>query len=182
MDEPTNDLDLDTLTVLEEYLSVDVFSLYLRGEEKEGLARYYLQLTFSGCAGLAETSAELAAHWAELWWQRERELIEGLCQPRGFSPTGLWDAVPSSGAMFLPLKQGGYAQYLDLESIPAAPGLPPPEDLPWIEADMALHEERADTEERLAELKPVAQHVFSDRRCRCALCDPGFLREDDLSL
>jgi hypothetical protein len=132
---------------------------------------------------MGEVSAQLLAHWAELWWIRERASVEEMCVPHGFVPTGPWDEPEGRATpLFFPLRQGGYAQYTDAQALHPSPGLPPPEGLPWLEVDGALYEQREDVEERLTELKPVAEAVFSERRCGCALCAPEFRRPDDSML
>jgi hypothetical protein len=84
--------------------------------------------------------------------------------------------------LFFPLRQGGYASYVDAQGLAPAPTLPPPEGLPWLEVDAALYEQRSDVDEALTALKPLASGVFADRRCRCALCAPGHRRDDALVL
>ena len=172
------------LAALKDYLSVDVCDLNLRGVEKEGQpARFYLQLTFSGCAGMGETSAQVAAHWAQIWWERDPEGLSALCTPHGFTPGGIWQEGAMLDQLFFPLKEGGYAIYTEQESLPGASDhVPPPEALPWLEVDGALEEEHLDVMERLEQLKPLAKTTFRVRRCRCALCDPHFERNDDLAL
>lgn len=50
-----------------DYLAMDVVTTYLRGERSGNeVPSWYIQLTFSACAGMADTSAEVAAHWAEI--------------------------------------------------------------------------------------------------------------------
>ncbi|MGJ8660826.1 MAG: hypothetical protein ACSHXL_02185 [Bacteroidota bacterium] len=61
-----------------EYLKIAKTEVYLRGEEKNGLCEYYAQITFSGCAGMGEVSAEVAAHWAALWIQ---DCLEDFIKP-----------------------------------------------------------------------------------------------------
>jgi hypothetical protein len=48
-------------------------SLYCWGEREAGSdTRSYVQLGFSGCAGMAEVSATVAGHWAAAWIREER--------------------------------------------------------------------------------------------------------------
>ena len=48
-----------------EYLQEIKPTLYVRGEQHPADSRpaFYVQMTFSGCAGMAETSARVASHW-----------------------------------------------------------------------------------------------------------------------
>ena len=45
-------------------------SVYLRSEEGENRTESYVQVTFSGSAGMGEVSAEIAAHWFTLGYER----------------------------------------------------------------------------------------------------------------
>lgn len=40
---------------------------------------------------------------------RDRAMINALCVPAGFTPTGAWEEEAASGPLFVPLKKGGYA-------------------------------------------------------------------------
>ena len=144
-------------------------SLYVRGErEGDATAEWYVQLTFSGCAGQAETSAELAAHWATRWWADERAEITRLLAAGGFSATHLDD--PDDEVTFLPLGSLGYASFrkagfwVDDEAPPT-----------HFEIDTAVAEELDDDGEALVEaLEGQWVSLMSDGRCHCQLCDPGF--------
>src|SRR5688500_5439911 len=58
-----------TSSVLD-YLGIGVTQVLVRGDASgSNPPEWYVQVTFSGCAGMAEVSAELAAHWAELWYR-----------------------------------------------------------------------------------------------------------------
>lgn len=169
-----------------EYLALDPCTVYLRGEERGGRARFYAQLTFTGCAGLAETTAAACVHFAERWWTDERAALTAGLAGAGFAPSGPWreDVVPAP-PLFFPLRRGGYALFTDAQALPPAPpGVPPPEGLPWLEVDGALHEggEVEDVDAALARLRPLAEAAFAERRCRCDLCAPEFRRTDDLPL
>ena len=60
------------------YLEDGALSIYVRGEQAPELSApdYYIQITFSGCAGMAEVSAELGSHWAEIYYRDTHENIK----------------------------------------------------------------------------------------------------------
>jgi hypothetical protein len=174
--------DASARVILDEYLSASVGDVYLRGEERDGVTRTSVELIFSGCAGLAETSAAVVAHWCERWWREDRAAIERACAKSGVTLVDVLRTEGEVGPLFFPLKQGGYALFTDAKAVPPSPGLPPPEGLPWLEVDDALHEQRADVDETLVALKRIAEQVFVERHCRCALCDPDYERTDALPL
>ena len=75
-------------TILE-YLSEIEPSVYVRGVQQAGQERpeFYVQVSFSGCAGEAETSARAAAHWAALWYEaNHRQIAAEYLVPFGFTP------------------------------------------------------------------------------------------------
>lgn len=65
-----------------DYLDTIGWSLYLRRYAEinvgAGAEGWFLQITWSGCAGTAETSAALAAHWTRLWWEARSPVVSGL--------------------------------------------------------------------------------------------------------
>jgi hypothetical protein len=174
--------DASARVILDEYLSVPVADVYLRGQERDGTTRTSVELIFSGCAGLAETSAAVVVHWCERWWREDRAAIERACAGSGVTLVDVFRFDGETSPIFFPLKQGGYALFTDAAAVPPSPGLPPPEGLPWLEVDEALNEQRADVDDVLPALKSLAEETFTDRRCRCVMCDPSFRRTDALSL
>jgi acyl carrier protein len=100
-----------TASVLE-YFALDVITVYLRGDQEgEAPPEWYVQLTFSGCAGMADVSSELATHWAERWYEADSERIANtLLRPHGFEPSGRTLGV-GSGTLFVPIGAGGYATF-----------------------------------------------------------------------
>jgi|GEM_PF-3864794 len=57
-----NENDNLTLSYIREQ-KFNTLSFNLRTEEKEGETQSYLQVAFSGCAGMAEVTSAVAAHW-----------------------------------------------------------------------------------------------------------------------
>lgn len=95
-----------------DYLGIDVTTVYVRGDrEGDQPPEWYVQLTFSGCAGMADTAAELCAHWAERWFREDRDRITSeILRPNGFEPSGR--TVPAGTSMvFVPIGAAGYAIY-----------------------------------------------------------------------
>lgn len=70
-----------------QYLAMDVVTINVRGERSgDEVSSWYVQMTFSACAGMADTSAEVAAHWAEIWYRRAGdELASNHFRPFGFT-------------------------------------------------------------------------------------------------
>src|SRR5688500_8220971 len=68
-------------------LGVGVTTVYLRGEgARDAEPEFTVQVSFSGCAGQAQVSADLAAHWAQQWFARERDRIDAQwLRPAGFA-------------------------------------------------------------------------------------------------
>lgn len=170
--------DTSARVVIDKYLTLPVGRVSLRGEEKKGVVTTTVDFIFSGCAGVAETSAAVAAHWFDRWWREDRAAIEIACAGSGVAFIDVFRFEGESAPIFLPLKEGGYALYTDALSLPPTPDLPPPEDLPWLEIDDALYATRSDVEQVMPALKNFAQTLFADRRCRCVMCDPTFARSD----
>jgi hypothetical protein len=109
-------------TNVRDYLALDVVTTYLRAMRSSNEAPdWYIQVTFSGCAGMAETSAEVAAHWAEIWYrQAAPELGVKHFGPFGFAPARAEPNDPA--ARFVPLDRLGYALFREGdEAIPANP-------------------------------------------------------------
>ena len=98
-----------TATTLE-YLQADATTAYLRGDEEAGKGlEWYVQLNFSGGAGLSEVSAVLAVHWAERWFATQPSaLAAAYLEPDGFSPNGRVEPL-NAAHMFVPVGAAGYA-------------------------------------------------------------------------
>ena len=121
-----------------------------------------LSLYFSGWAGMAESSAYLASHWAESWFQREGSRIAAeLLVPEGLSVTSAPEGMGESA--FIPAGKYGYAFYNG-----------PEDEYPhhFNTDECFAHGDKAETvsdflDERCADL-------MRDGRCRCQLCMPDF--------
>jgi hypothetical protein len=100
-----------TAAVLD-YLGLGVTDIQVRGDASgSNPPDWYVQLSFSGCAGMAEVSSELAAHWAERWYRAEQADIQAkYFRPYGFEPTSRVEPDRQS-SIFVPLGGAGYALY-----------------------------------------------------------------------
>jgi hypothetical protein len=98
---------------IRDYLAITTITSDVRGARTgDEPPSWYFQFTFSACAGMADTSAEVAAHWAEIWYRRTgTELASKYFLPFGFTP-GSVDTT-GSAKLFVPLGRLGYAQFQD---------------------------------------------------------------------
>jgi hypothetical protein len=142
-------------------------AIYVRGLQRAGEAapQYNLQVSFSGCAGEAETSARVAAHWAALWYRDEHERLAHAClRPFGFEPAP-HDPTQDEPLAFLPAGDLGYLELVVPDD--------PESDAPAFELDYSMaaaHE----GDERLARLHDLYGHYMRGGRCRCQVCEPDF--------
>lgn len=150
-------------------------SLYFRGEQAPDRSdpEWYIQLTFTGCAGTAEVTAELAAHWAGIWFREDRErIVDTFLAPLGFM-VDLPKTEVDTHSVFVPVGDLGYGLYVGgsgFEPDPECPGSR------LFELDAGLTEMLLEPEEHsaLRELDRIYEPITSDGRCRCQLCMPEF--------
>ena len=153
--------------VLLQYLTDIEPTIYVRGLQRVGEQRpgFYVQVSFSGCAGQAETSARAAYHWAALWYAAERGRIES----EYFAPFGFTAAPSSQGEVevmtFLPAGDLGYLEYNT--EVPREPG----ESAFDLDASLA---EAHDGDPVLDRLDETFTPYMSPPRCRCQICEPEF--------
>ena len=142
-------------------------SVYVRGLQRAGenAPRYNVQLSFSGCAGEAETSARVAAHWASLWYRAEHERVaNAFLRPFGFEPAPYDPALDDTFA-FLPARDLGYLELVSAEDSSAG--------TPGLELDYSTATAHED-DPRLERLNELYGHYMKSGRCRCQLCEPEF--------
>jgi len=156
-----------------EYLGLDIMKIYMRGDRAAGSSdiNWYLQLTFSGCAGLAQVSSDVAAHWAEIWYKAEKNKIQERLRQFGFYPE---EHPPDEGPapLFFPLPEGGYADYSsELQ------------EMYFNEHEYSFHFsfdsaiEEAEPDQGLSILQRLETDytsLMADGKCRCQLCSPDF--------
>ena len=170
-----------TKTVLD-YLAMDVVTTYLRGDRTgAGASNWYFQLTFSACAGMADVSAEVAAHWAAIWYRRSAdELASKYFLPFGFTPQSADSTGPAT--RFVPLGEMGYALIRD------APEAADPEanESRYFEIDYSARETFGDVDlaREWRELDEALSDVRAAGACLCQFCAPAqdLSRFDRLSI
>ncbi len=156
-----------------EYLDVGVMDVYFRGEKQGGSSeKWYIQISFSGCAGMGEVSASVASHWTDIWYRaRQQELKRKYLEPLGFHPEELVHKLESE-SIFIPLSEGGYATYF---REPQEFYLSEQTERSHFEIDVAATEELHDGGlQLLNELYIRYKALMTDGRCRCQLCMPSF--------
>jgi hypothetical protein len=165
-----------------EYLGLDVISSYLRGDRiGQQPAEWYFQLTFSACAGMADSSADVAAHWADIWYRRSSShLADKYFLPFGFTP-GRVDLTGHDN-LFVPLGAGGYAEFRRGDEA----GFDGPNQSRFFSLDASVLEplEGEDLTAEWRELDDALRDVRAVGACRCQLCAPSLdlARFDSLAI
>jgi hypothetical protein len=156
-----------------DYLDLGIVNIYLRGEqEHQGPVKWYVQFTFSGCAGTAEVSAELGSHWAEIWYHERRDDVTRLyLEPFGFVPNESQSDTPVPRP-FLPVGQLGYAVYEGKEQ--AESKVFQPEYLFALDDAVVEMVGNQDPFSVLKDLEKRFAALMADSACRCQLCMPDF--------
>lgn len=158
-----------------DYIKQNAFETYLRGEQNapESEIEWYIQISFPDCAGLAAVSAEVGAHWADIWFSRNKDRIsQEYLIPFGFTPSR--DQKPfNQNPVFLPLGRLGYGLYMGDEPIDLEEDLNRPTRF---ELDEGLIEE-LEIRRELPDLKSLELDLaeqMTDGKCKCQLCSPDF--------
>lgn len=132
----------------------------LRGKSEPDFS-HWIQFSFSGCAGMAQTSASVSAHWADCWYRQEHAAISD----RILRPAGITNRPPGNDETAYPLfMPAGSLGYIACEVLDDAER----------RLECAVDESLAlahDGDERLDRLDALAAPLMADRRCRCQLCD-----------
>jgi len=165
-----------------DYLAMDVVNTYLRGDRRaDSEARWYFQLTFSACAGMADVSAEVATHWAEIWYRTAAdELASRYFLPFGFTP----QRADATGPLkrFVPLGGLGYGLIRD----DAEASDPEAGESRYCEIDYSARETfgDADLAREWRELDEALRDVRAAGACLCQFCAPAqdLSRFDELSI
>jgi len=153
--------------VVVDYLDDSSPTVYVRGIHRanDRMPEHFVQVMFSGCAGEAETSARVAAHWTALWYAAEQARIASEhFAPFGFTPdSGV--PIDDESMAFLPAGELGYLEYVPLDMRHDADAA--------FEMDHATAEAHADSP-LLARLEDVFGGFMREGACRCQLCEPDF--------
>jgi hypothetical protein len=150
-----------------EYLEYGGPSIYVRGLQRstDSEPSFWIQLSFSGCAGEAQVSADVAAHWAARWHRARREEIrEAYLLPFGFTPK----PQESSGEADPPFLPAGDLGYLEF----TAPEARERHRVPMFVLDHSLGEAYAG-QACLDGLEDRFARFMTEAKCRCELCEPG---------
>jgi hypothetical protein len=151
--------------MLQEYLALG-HAVHVRGYRapEAPAARWTVELSYSGCAGMGEVSARVATHWTAIWHAAHRDRIaREYLRPFGFRPDP--DPPPPEPMAFVPAGELGYVEYL---SEPIEAHGPPSR----FDADAAVLEGQ-DPDRLLAGLDARLGPLMADGRCRCQLCAPA---------
>jgi hypothetical protein len=146
-----------------DYFSINTLSVYVRGERASAAAQtaWYLQFSFSGCAGMAETSAELGSHWVEQWFQKEGDKIQAdFLDGAGFQRES--GDGQHAGLVFVPFEGLGYGRRAEGD--------------PLFEFDYSMVEplEASGKAEELKDIDNRFGNLGGDGKCLCQLCSPAF--------
>lgn len=137
--------------------------------QNDGDAEWYIQFMFSGCSGMAEVSAELASHWASIWFaERRAEISDKLLKPFGFSSSDKADPWLEE-LKFLPIGDLGYARFAATKDNHSS------EDVESaFEVDPATYEALPEEKANrlLVQLDSQFSQLFENGRCCCQLCSP----------
>jgi hypothetical protein len=137
-----------------DYLDLDQPTIYIRANQNAADTEpaWYVQISFSGCAGMAETSARVAAHWAAYWFTARSEAIRAILSPAGF------DAVRGEQLdepRFVPAGEFGYIEREDGE----------------LAVDWSVLESQEDPQAILKTLGERYGALLDDGKCHCELCE-----------
>ena len=150
-----------------DYLRTIEPRIHVRGVQRAGevAPRYFLEIAFSGCAGMAQTSSRVAVHWTASWYRAEAGRLDAAYfVPFGFTRTPD-DGSPEEEFFFLPAGDLGYLEYV------------PPNPAEAQEASFSLDDSTVEAHEgdpRLERLLDLFDGYMAPPRCRCQLCDPEF--------
>jgi hypothetical protein len=154
-----------------DYLNIKTMSIRLRGNKSTEKTEWYVEFSFSGCAGMGQTSAELGSHWVEIWLNNERDFISDVLDKNGFKIDGKKDE--SAGYRFIPFKQYGYARILTKEEIYEDGDY---EGSKYLTFDQAYIESSSDDElSKMKKLDHKYQNHINANKCYCQLCEPDFI-------
>ena len=164
-----------------EYLALDVVELQLLGfiANEETEADWSLDMFFSSCGGMAEVSAQLAAHWARIWLLNQASKIKESLAPFGFAPETRCTYIETADIespptrfpsrmqpcpRFVPIADSSYASYRSSRGNA--------DNDSRFDLNSALVERIEDTQDLLAELEHHYGAALAEGKCLCQLCAP----------
>jgi len=140
--------------VVLDYLKLGQPTIYLRAERgpSETTGPWYVQVSFSGCAGMSETSARVATHWASHWYAARGEAIRtAVLSPAGFTAES---AEPPSAAAFVATAEHGYAE----------------REGETFAIDASFIESHPDPDALMKQLEQQHARQLDDGKCHCEIC------------
>lgn len=137
-----------------DYLELDQPTIYIRANQSSSDVEpeWYVQLSFTGAAGMTETSARVAAHWADHWYAARGEAIRAILAPAGF------DAIRGdqlNEPRFVPAREYGYIE----------------REAGELTADWSVLESHDDPDAVLKMLEQRYRGLLDDGRCHCQMCE-----------
>ena len=137
-----------------DYLDLDQPTIYIRANQSpvDREAEWYVQISFSGCAGMAETSARVAAHWAARWFAERSDAIRAILMPAGFEAVR-GEELDKPG--FVPAGEYGYIEREGGE----------------LAVDWSGLESQDDPERIVKMLGERYGALLDDGTCHCQLCE-----------
>jgi hypothetical protein len=139
-----------------DYLDLGQPTIYIRANQTPAgpAPEWYVQISFSGAAGMAETSARVAAHWAALWYTERSDAIRAILAPVGFNAVRCEEL---DEPRFVPAGEYGYIEREGGE----------------LTADWSVLESEDDPDAVLKMLDERYGALLEDGRCHCQLCESG---------
>jgi hypothetical protein len=137
-----------------DFLDLDQPTIYIRANQSPGDTEpeWYVQVSFTGAAGMTETSARVAAHGAEHWYVARSEAIRAILAPAGFDATR---GEQLDEPRFVP---GGEYGYIEREA-------------GELTADWSVLESHEDPDAVLKMLEQRYAGLLDDGRCHCEMCE-----------
>jgi hypothetical protein len=154
-------------SIVLEYIKDIEPTVYVRGLQPRGAQNpeFYVQITFSGCAGQADTSARVASHWTSFWYEAQKDrIVSAHLAPFGFTP-GTHERSEEEEMILLPAGKYGYLEYTV-----AGPG-DSFESAFDLDASIV---DAYDGDPVLDRLDAAFGRYMTEARCRCQICEPDF--------
>ncbi len=137
-----------------DYLDLGQPTIYIRANQTptDPEPAWYVQISFSGAAGMAETSARVAAHWAAHWYTERSEAIRGILAPVGFNAVRCEEL---DQPRFVAAGEYGYIE----------------REAGELTTDWSVLESEDDPDAVLKMLDERYGRLLDDGRCHCQLCE-----------
>jgi hypothetical protein len=159
-----------------DYLLLGVMSTAITGEEKNDKTDWFVSFSFSGCAGMAEISAELCCHWVERWFEAKSDELIPIFKSANFECSKInFDNPQNYSFMEVGTRKHGFYSSL----------FPEEDGSVTYEVDGSVYEtfdgfEEEDFEEKF-QSKMRATYGNNKMECKCQLCSPEFIQNLTLS-